>query len=172
MILEHVNLTVSDLQRSIDFYCTLFDFRVRWRSDAAAEKQEAHVGNDDMYIALFQAPQPGIAEVDYNRVGLNHFGIVVDNLDTYRERFYMNSVRRAGSTGAATRILAEHLCERWARERGIALTHINMYAVIETVTVETIANPEDRERRTNLVYKHGCGDHDPEEIALPISTPG
>ena len=86
MILEHVNLTVSDLQRSIDFYCELFGFRVRWRADAAAEKQEAHVGNDDIYLAFFQAPQPGTAEVDYERVGLNHFGIVVDDLDKYRER--------------------------------------------------------------------------------------
>jgi hypothetical protein len=38
MILEHVNLTVSDLQRSIDFYCKLFEFRVRWRADAAAAR--------------------------------------------------------------------------------------------------------------------------------------
>ena len=86
MILEHVNLTVSDLQRSIDFYCKLFDFHVRWRADAAAAKQEAHVGNDDIYIAFFQAPQPGTAEVDYQRVGLNHFGMVVGDLDKYRER--------------------------------------------------------------------------------------
>lgn len=93
MILEHVNLTVSDLQRSIDFYSKLFDFRVRWRADAAAEKQEAHVGNDDMYIAFFQASQPERAEVDYQRVGLNHFGILVDDLDKYRERLSQMGVQ-------------------------------------------------------------------------------
>lgn len=86
MVLEHVNLTVSDLQQSIDFYCQLFDFRVRWRASADAEKQEAHVGSDDMYIAFFQAPRPGAAEPDYNRVGLNHFGIIVDDLGKYRDR--------------------------------------------------------------------------------------
>lgn len=93
MILEHVNVTVSDLQRSIDFYCRLFDFRLRWRAAPDAERQEAHVGNDDMYIALFQASHPGPAEVDYQRVGLNHFGVVVDDLEMYRERLARVGIR-------------------------------------------------------------------------------
>jgi len=84
--IEHVNLTVSDLQRSIDFYCGLFDFRVRWRSEEGAKAGEAHVGNDTMYLALFQAPQPGAAEANYDRVGLNHFGILVDQLKKYRQK--------------------------------------------------------------------------------------
>ena len=86
MILEHVNLTVSDLQRSIDFYCRLLDLQVRWRAEPTAEDQQAHVGNERMYLALFQAPEPGRADVDYDRVGINHFGFVVDDLDQYRRR--------------------------------------------------------------------------------------
>src|SRR5690606_32746192 len=61
MILEHVNLTVSDLQRSIDFYCRLLDLQVRWRTEPTEEEQQAHIGDERMYLALFQAPQPGRA---------------------------------------------------------------------------------------------------------------
>jgi catechol 2,3-dioxygenase-like lactoylglutathione lyase family enzyme len=93
MLIEHVNLTVSNLQRSMDFYCKLFDFHVRWRADASADKQEAHVGNDELYVAFYQAPRPGAAEVDYDRVGLNHFGIIVDDLEKYRQRLSELDVR-------------------------------------------------------------------------------
>ena len=30
MRLEHVNLTVSDVERSVDFYSKLLDLQVRW----------------------------------------------------------------------------------------------------------------------------------------------
>lgn len=86
MILEHVNLTVSDLQRSIDFYCRLLDLHIRWHAEPTAENQEAHIGDERTYLALFQAPEPGHADADYDRVGINHFGLVVDDLDTYRRR--------------------------------------------------------------------------------------
>ncbi len=88
VFIEHVNLSVSNLQRSIDFYCKLFDFRVRWRGEADVEAQEAHVGNDEMYIALFETQRPGNAEVDYQRVGLNHFGVVVADLKRYRDKLH------------------------------------------------------------------------------------
>ncbi len=91
MFLEHVNLTVSDLDRSIDFYCSLLGLKLRWRRlpgdpDGAPA---AHVGDDRCYLALFEATegnreQPAIA--DYDRVGVNHFGIVVDDLDQMRSR--------------------------------------------------------------------------------------
>ncbi len=80
---------------------------------------------------------------------------------SYRERFYMNSVRRAGDDGAASRILAEHLCETWEGEDGERLTHINMYSVSEDITMDTIDNPDDRDRSTRTIYQHGCGDQEP-----------
>ena len=86
MILEHVNLTVSDLQRSIDFYCRLLDLQVRWRTEPTEEEQQAHIGDERMYLALFQAPQPGLAVIDYDRVGINHFGFVVEDLVACRRR--------------------------------------------------------------------------------------
>ena len=86
MRLEHVNLTVSNLDRSIDFYCRLLDLRVRWRGTLNSGLAGAHVGDDDMYIALFQSSEPGQVGSDYEGVGLNHFGFVVDGLDDYKGR--------------------------------------------------------------------------------------
>jgi len=88
MHLEHVNLTVSDLGRSIDFYSRLLGLHVRWRREAGVDlTAAAHVGTDEQYIAMFQAA-PGTPRpvVDYEAVGLNHFGFVVDDLDSARNR--------------------------------------------------------------------------------------
>ena len=87
MRLEHVNLTVADLDRSVSFYCDLLDLHVRWKGEIAPDRLGAHVGDDDHYLALFQAgheharPAP-----DYTGPGINHFGFVVDDLDEARAR--------------------------------------------------------------------------------------
>ena len=88
MFLEHINLTVADLDRSIDFYCNLLDLQVRWQRPASDPSgAAAHVGDDRCYLAMFQATESGEPlEHDYEHVGLNHFGFVVDNLDLMRDR--------------------------------------------------------------------------------------
>lgn len=88
MYLEHVNLTVSDLDRSIRFYSDAFGYRVRWRGTTTGGTPAAHVGDDRCYVALFQATKKPAAKVDadYVSVGFNHFGIVVENLDQMRQR--------------------------------------------------------------------------------------
>jgi hypothetical protein len=85
---------------------------------------------------------------------------------TYRERFYMNSVRRGGQTGAVPAALADYLCVYWMDSRGIEITQINMYVVTEYVTRDSIADPTARRSDVSLIYTHGCGDHPAEEIAL------
>jgi hypothetical protein len=85
----------------------------------------------------------------------------------YRERFYMNSIRRAGQHGAPPRHLAVYLCRTWQEERGIELRTINMYVIHERVTLETLTDPDMRHRSTELMSIHGCGDHEAEEIELP-----
>src|SRR5688572_10570589 len=86
MYLEHVNLTVSDLDRSIAFYCDLLDLNVRWKGPLDDERMGAHVGDDRFYLALFQAIEPGSVHIDYDAIGVNHFGFVVDDLDEARAR--------------------------------------------------------------------------------------
>lgn len=86
MHLEHVNLTVSDLDSSIAFYCDLLDLKVRWKGPIDTDRIGAHVGDDHCYLALFQATASGTPDHDYLRPGVNHFGFVVDDLDESRRR--------------------------------------------------------------------------------------
>ena len=85
----------------------------------------------------------------------------------YRERFYMNSSRRAGSRGQVNPILAEYICRTYREDHGIELTHLNMYEVVETITLDTITDPDARERTRRLYYQHGCGENEPEELEVP-----
>ncbi|MGB0715712.1 MAG: VOC family protein [Phycisphaerae bacterium] len=92
MFLEHVNLTVKNLDRSIQFYREVFDFDVRWKGKTNNGKPAAHVGDDRCYIALFESESDRSGEtIDYGRPGMNHFGFVVDDLDAAIAR-----LRRAG----------------------------------------------------------------------------
>lgn len=85
MRLEHVNLTVSDLERSVAFYSRLFGLSVRWRGHTTGGLPAAHVGTDDWYLALFEG-EPRELPVDYEHTGFNHFGVVVDDLAQAKER--------------------------------------------------------------------------------------
>ena len=86
MYLEHANLTVTDIDRSIAFYRDLFGYEVRWRGKDSAGRPAAHVGDDRFYLAFFEATGPGSAVKDYTVAGLNHVGFVVDDLDETRRR--------------------------------------------------------------------------------------
>ncbi len=86
MFIEHVNLSVSDLEKSIAFYRELFGFEIRWKGFTSDGQPAAHVGDERSYLALFQAVEPGTAGKDYQAVGFNHFGFAVDNLDDLRGR--------------------------------------------------------------------------------------
>ena len=86
MYLEHVNMTVADVDRSADFYRDLLGLKVRWRGQTADGREAAHVGDDRSYIALFQAQQHEKPANDYHVVGLNHFGYVVDDLAAAKSR--------------------------------------------------------------------------------------
>jgi catechol 2,3-dioxygenase-like lactoylglutathione lyase family enzyme len=81
MWLEHVNLTVSDVERSLKFYGDVFDFKLRWRGTIDGGLPAAHVGGDAFYLALFETDAGGRAPYDYGAVGVNHYGFVVDDLD-------------------------------------------------------------------------------------------
>jgi catechol 2,3-dioxygenase-like lactoylglutathione lyase family enzyme len=93
MHIEHVNLTVTDLDDSIGFYCDLLDLHVRWKGPIDSERLGAHVGDDRSYLALFQAAADGVVDHDYGRPGINHFAFVVDDLDDARAR-----LERLGAT--------------------------------------------------------------------------
>jgi len=91
MRLEHANLTVSDLARSIDFYRQVLGFEVRWRGEIFNTTRMApavHVGppGGDFYLSLFEAERERSGPASYAAPGVNHFGIVVDDVEATRKR--------------------------------------------------------------------------------------
>ncbi len=94
-ILEHVNVTVSDPTATAVLLSTLFDWHIRWHGDAKNGGTTYHVGSDDTYVAVYaenDADKPAY-DTYHSRGGLNHIGVVVDNLDEVEAR-----VRAAGFT--------------------------------------------------------------------------
>lgn len=80
--LEHVNVTVGDPDAVAAVLVDLFDWRVRWSGDAMQVGRTVHVGTDAGYVALYSQGGEGTAGNTYKTVGgLNHIGVVVQDLD-------------------------------------------------------------------------------------------
>jgi catechol 2,3-dioxygenase-like lactoylglutathione lyase family enzyme len=77
--LEHVNITVSDIERSATLLQQLLGWRIRWRGPSQLGGETIHVGGDEDYIALYTkgAPVSRFAK----GVPLNHIALVVPDLD-------------------------------------------------------------------------------------------
>ncbi len=86
--LEHVNITVSDPLKTAERLCALFGWRIRWRGDAIHTGHSIHVGAEGSYVAVYRHPQDLADNVDSyrTRAGLNHIGVVVDDLDDVEAR--------------------------------------------------------------------------------------
>lgn len=87
-ILEHVNFTVADAERTANRLCDLFDWKIRWKGASIHGGFTVHVGNDDSYLAIYS---PGNIEGDAERSywrsgGLNHIGVVVDNIEVTEDQ--------------------------------------------------------------------------------------
>ena len=81
---DHVNLTVSDLPRAVDFYTRVFDFRVG--EDHRDDDQPwAIVGRPGVaWVALHE--RPGRVPPMRNQRAINHWGFVVKDMDDIRAR--------------------------------------------------------------------------------------
>ncbi|MGB7410562.1 MAG: VOC family protein [Sphingopyxis granuli] len=80
--IEHVNVTVSDPERSAALMTAIFGWRERWRGPARDGGTTIHVGSDSAYVALYTGPGGEHAVQRYPKgEPLNHVGIQVDDLD-------------------------------------------------------------------------------------------
>ncbi len=86
--LEHVNITVSDVDATAKWLGEVFGWRVRWKGAAISGGESAHVGGDDFYVAVYAPPrrvEPPVQSYDM-KGGLNHVGVVVEDLDAVEAR--------------------------------------------------------------------------------------
>ena len=91
--LEHANLTVTDPDATASWLCDLFGWRVRWSGPSLNGGRSVHVGDDTRYLALYHPAKDIHPAGDSYGIagGLNHVGIVVDDLDACE-----TAVRKAG----------------------------------------------------------------------------
>ena len=82
--LEHVNLTARDPLAFAGVLDALFGWKIRWQGRAMNNGYSVHVGSDDSYLAIYSPPGDlnVSAPLSYETAGgLNHLGVVVDDLD-------------------------------------------------------------------------------------------
>ena len=88
-LFEHVNMTVSDPDKTADMLSQLFDWHVRWSGPSLGGGRTVHVGTDTHYVALYSPVKtnPNETGSSYTQVGgVNHIGILVDDLDAVEQR--------------------------------------------------------------------------------------
>ena len=76
--LEHVNLTVTDIERSAALFAKLLGWQQRWRGAAMNGGETIHVGEETTYLALYTDRRDHAGQ----RKGrpMNHVGLLVDDL--------------------------------------------------------------------------------------------
>ncbi|KCZ88092.1 glyoxalase family protein [Hyphomonas jannaschiana VP2] len=94
-LFEHVNVTVSDPKKTAAMLVDLFGWHVRWEGPSKYDGYTVHVGTDDEYIALYALPkQDRPDEESYYRTGaVNHFGILVEDLDATEKRILASGIK-------------------------------------------------------------------------------
>lgn len=81
--LEHANLTVKNPDETARILVELFGWRIRWAGEAIHHGYTVHVGGERSYLALYAHTSEQSSSIDsYHHLhGLNHLGIVVEDLD-------------------------------------------------------------------------------------------
>lgn len=77
--IEHVNLTVSDIDRSAALFERLLGWTRRWRGEAMNGGETIHVGEEATYLALYTDRRDHAGQAKGRP--LNHVGLLVDDLD-------------------------------------------------------------------------------------------
>lgn len=88
-MLEHVNVTVSDAKQTAAMLQNLFDWKVRWEGPSMdGDGYTVHVGTDDGYLAVYSWDRTVDVPIARHtqRGGMNHIGVVVDDLQVAESR--------------------------------------------------------------------------------------
>jgi catechol 2,3-dioxygenase-like lactoylglutathione lyase family enzyme len=82
--IEHVNLTVTDPERTAALLTSLFGWQERWRGPSQMGGWTIHVGTDADYVALYT--HAGEQGSHPKGRPFNHLGVEVDDLDAVEAR--------------------------------------------------------------------------------------
>lgn len=85
-VIEHVNLTVSDPERSARMLHDVFGWTERWRGPSALGGRTIHVGDAVGYVALYTPDAGGAPRRHGKGAPLNHVGVQVEDLDACERR--------------------------------------------------------------------------------------
>ena len=77
--IEHVNLTVTDIERSAELFEKLLGWRQRWRGASMHGGETIHVGEENTYLALYTDRKEPAGQKKGRP--MNHVGLLVDDLD-------------------------------------------------------------------------------------------
>jgi catechol 2,3-dioxygenase-like lactoylglutathione lyase family enzyme len=92
--IEHVNVTVTNPERTSALMQKLFDWHIRWRGAAQNGGYTIHVGTNEHYLALYASVNPTHpAEVSPKGKPLNHIGVEVDDLNATEARVLAAGLR-------------------------------------------------------------------------------
>ena len=79
-IIEHVNITVTDPERSLKLFEDLLGWKERWRGPSMLGGRTIHVGDESNYLAIYTSDS---AKGNYSKgAPLNHVGLQVADLST------------------------------------------------------------------------------------------
>lgn len=85
--IEHVNVTVSDPDRTARMLQDLLGWRERWRGPAQSGGRTIHVGSETCYLALYADPGGDAGPKGFRKgAPLNHVGVEVEDLEAVYER--------------------------------------------------------------------------------------
>lgn len=90
MKLEHLNLVVSDLYRTLTFYKAAFPhWEIRSKGEQVwhgTPRKWVHFGDDYSYLTFNDNGSGENRDLETNHLGLGHFGFVTNNIDAVIRR--------------------------------------------------------------------------------------
>ncbi|SDR86278.1 Glyoxalase/Bleomycin resistance protein/Dioxygenase superfamily protein [Polaribacter sp. KT25b] len=104
--IEHVNITVPDIDAAVSFLQIIApDFKIKKDEKPINDKRWMHIGNDEFYFALQEAPiatHPIKPNQTYINYGFNHIGLVVNNIDKIEKKLIKSGYQKGIDTPKET----------------------------------------------------------------------